>query len=182
MRRRVVISFLFIGTLAVLAPMFAQEGHPLTGTWHGDWGPTPTHRNQVTIVMNWNGKNVTGIINPGPDVIPMKVVTLDSTKWTVHIEADAKDSPATCCYIGSFATKSSLDAGLLHRDKDIDVRPMHDFFGIIDTICLIPANRPEVLDEWRQVGGRQVGMKTHMALETGRVQASAWLVIPCGFL
>jgi len=71
---------------------FAQEGHPLVGTWSGDWGPTPTHRNQVTIVMNWDGKNVMGIINPGPDVIPMKVVTLDSTKWIVHIEADAKDN------------------------------------------------------------------------------------------
>ena len=20
--------------------LFVQEGHPLTGTWHGDWGPT----------------------------------------------------------------------------------------------------------------------------------------------
>lgn len=68
-----------------------QEGHPLVGTWSGDWGPTPAHRNQVTIVMNWDGKNVSGIINPGPDVIPMKVATLDPTKWTVHIEADAKD-------------------------------------------------------------------------------------------
>ena len=42
--------------------------------------------------MSWDGKNVSGIINPGPDAIPMKIVTLDSTKWTVHIEADAKDS------------------------------------------------------------------------------------------
>jgi len=78
--------------LALALLLFAQEGHPLVGTWSGTWGPTPAHRNQVTIVMNWDGKNVSGIINPGPDVIPMKVVTLDSTKWTVHIEADAKDS------------------------------------------------------------------------------------------
>ena len=42
--------------------------------------------------MSWDGKNVNGIINPGPDVIPMKVAMLDSIKWTVHIEADAKDS------------------------------------------------------------------------------------------
>jgi hypothetical protein len=77
--------------LCMAAWSFAQEGHPLVGTWSGDWGPTPTHRNQVTVVMNWDGKNVTGIINPGPDVISMKIVTLDSTKWTVHIEADAKD-------------------------------------------------------------------------------------------
>ena len=89
---RVKIRLLLLLLVSMLTGLtFAQEGHPLVGTWSGDWGPTPTHRNQVTIVMNWDGKNVTGIINPGPDVIPMKVVTLDSTKWTVHIEADAKD-------------------------------------------------------------------------------------------
>jgi hypothetical protein len=89
---KVKVRFLLLLSVSMLTGLtFAQEGHPLVGTWSGDWGPTPTHRNQVTIVMNWDGKNVTGIINPGPDVIPMKVVTLDSTKWTVHIEADAKD-------------------------------------------------------------------------------------------
>jgi hypothetical protein len=89
---KVKVRFLLLLSVSMLTGLtFAQEGHPLVGTWSGDWGPTPTHRNQVTIVMNWDGKNVGGIINPGPDVIPMKVVTLDSTKWTVHIEADAKD-------------------------------------------------------------------------------------------
>ena len=83
---------MFAKACLLLLFLAAQEGHPLVGTWSGDWGPTATHRNQVTIVMNWDGKNVTGIINPGPDVIPMKVVTLDSRTWTVHIEADAKDS------------------------------------------------------------------------------------------
>ena len=87
---KIFVSLLTLLSLGVWT--FAQEGHPLVGTWSGDWGPTPTHRNQVTIVMNWDGKNVTGVINPGPDAIPMKVVTLDSTKWMVHIEADAKDS------------------------------------------------------------------------------------------
>jgi hypothetical protein len=64
---------LLLALSALTAFTFAQEGHPLVGTWSGDWGPTPTHRNQVTIVMNWDGKNINGIINPGPDVIPMKV-------------------------------------------------------------------------------------------------------------
>jgi len=82
---------LLVVASALIGSAFPQEGHPLVGTWSGDWGPTPTHRNQVTIVMNWDGKNVSGIINPGPEVIPMKVVTLDSSKWTVHIEAQAKD-------------------------------------------------------------------------------------------
>ena len=77
--------------LLVIAPGFAQQGHPLTGTWSGDWGATATKRNQVTFVMNWDGKNVTGLINPGPDSIPIASVLLDVTNWTVRIEANAKD-------------------------------------------------------------------------------------------
>jgi hypothetical protein len=72
---------------------FAQEGHPLVGSWYGDWGPSPTSRNQVIVVMSLQGKNITGVIfNPGPESFPLKVAKLDSTKWTVHIEAEIKDS------------------------------------------------------------------------------------------
>jgi len=88
MRLKVICLFLLlVGSVA----SFAQEGHPLVGTWYGDWGPTPTHRNQITVVMSWDGKNIAGIINPGPDVVNIKAATLDSTKWTVHFEADGKD-------------------------------------------------------------------------------------------
>ena len=75
-----------------LAIALAQEGHPLTGTWAGDWGPTPTERTRVTVVMNWDGKSVTGMLNPGPDQAPLGAVTLDPSTWTVRIEADTKDA------------------------------------------------------------------------------------------
>ncbi len=42
--------------------------------------------------MKWNSKEVEGMINPGPNSMPFKVVTLDPTNWTVHIEADGKDA------------------------------------------------------------------------------------------
>ena len=42
--------------------------------------------------MNWDGKNVTGLINPGPDAIPITSVFVDVSTWTVRIEADSKDS------------------------------------------------------------------------------------------
>jgi len=92
---RVKSAFL-IGLLVMLSvavSAIAQEGHPLTGTWYGDFGPSPTKRNDLTVILNWDGKNVTGIINPGPDVVLVKVATLDSTinKWAVHFETDAKN-------------------------------------------------------------------------------------------
>jgi hypothetical protein len=88
---RSFLLMVLLASLGLFVPVFAQEGHPLTGTWSGDWGPTTTDRNHLTIVMNWDGKNVTGTINPGPDAVAIGGVYLDLTSWTVRIEADAKD-------------------------------------------------------------------------------------------
>jgi hypothetical protein len=69
-----------------------QEGHPLTGTWSGDWGAAPGKRTHITMVMSWDGKTVTGTINPGPDAIPVPAIALDVTNWTMRFEADGKDA------------------------------------------------------------------------------------------
>src|SRR5262245_31016268 len=45
----------------------------------------------VTIVMSWDGKTIGGTIDPGPDAVPFKTATLDSSTWTVHIEAERPD-------------------------------------------------------------------------------------------
>jgi hypothetical protein len=85
MRRRSILLSLAALTLS------AQQGHPLTGTWSGDWGTSPTQRTPITFVMNWDGKNVTGQMNPGPDSVPLASVYLDVTNWTVRIEANGKE-------------------------------------------------------------------------------------------
>ena len=91
----------------------AQEGHPLSGTWSGDWGPTATQRTHLTLVMNWDGKNVTGVINPGDNAVQMSNVFLDVTNWTVRIEADAKDQSGKAVHI---AAEGKLDdIGSSHR-------------------------------------------------------------------
>src|SRR5262245_32738705 len=85
---RVLIGLLVI--LAAALPILAQEGHPLTGSWHGAWTPAGK-RTPIMIYMKYDGKNVVGTINPGPQAVQLKSVTLDASKWMVHIEADAKD-------------------------------------------------------------------------------------------
>ena len=77
--------------ITICAAAFAQQGHPLTGTWSGDYGLSATQRNPVTIVMNWDGKNVTGQINPGPDSVPISSIYVDVPTWTIRMEADMKD-------------------------------------------------------------------------------------------
>ena len=101
MRRRAFHLACFGACLGVVVSGLAQEGHPLTGTWTGDWGPTATQRDHLTFVMNWDGKNVTGTINPGPDSIPVGSVLLDVTNWTVRIEADTKDQSGRAVHIAA---------------------------------------------------------------------------------
>lgn len=78
-------------TLFSMAGAVAQEGHPLVGTWLGDWGPSADDRNFLTIIMNWDGEKITGLVNPGPDSTELQVARLDSSTWTVTIETDLKD-------------------------------------------------------------------------------------------
>jgi len=101
-----------IGACLALAGL-GQQGHPLTGTWSGDWGPAATQRNSVTLVMNWDGKNVTGLINPGPDSIPIASVVLDVANWIVRIEADTKDASGKPVHIT--AEGKLEDIGSYHR-------------------------------------------------------------------
>ena len=92
MRSPTAASVCVIACAALSIGLAAQEGHPLTGTWSGDWGATADRRTRITLVMTWDGKSIAGTINPGPEAMTLGRVTVDYAKWTVRIEADGKDS------------------------------------------------------------------------------------------
>lgn len=66
---------------------FAQEGYPLDGTWRGEWGAAGHKQTMVTVVLNWDGTKINGIIDPGPDSMKITKAALDPSNWSVHIEA-----------------------------------------------------------------------------------------------
>ncbi len=84
-----LLSCIAVGLPALGQTLNEGQGHPLKGVWLGDWGPDKTHRNPVTIV-NWDGKAITGSINPGPDAVRFTKADLDPSNWTVHLEGDSK--------------------------------------------------------------------------------------------
>lgn len=91
MRSKVLVIG-FVITCFMVPAALAQQGHPLAGIWLGDWGPTPTERNQVLLELNWTTTTLSGTINPGfPDAATIRVGTLNSGNWTVHLEADGED-------------------------------------------------------------------------------------------
>ena len=88
-------SVRFVAALVVLlvaSTAFAQFGHPLKGSWSGDWGTGPNNRNRVLINLNWDGKAITGVINPGPSAVPLRTATVDPATWAVHLEGEGKDA------------------------------------------------------------------------------------------
>src|SRR6267142_2618764 len=80
--------------LAMAAPVSAQFGHPLKGTWSGDWSPSAGKQSHILVELNWDGKALTGTVNPGPKGVAITKATLDSS-WNVHLEADGKDAAGT---------------------------------------------------------------------------------------
>jgi hypothetical protein len=74
-----------------VSPVVAQEGHPVKGSWLGTWDGNEVHGDDVLIILDWDGKNITGIINPGTDNIEITKASLDPAQWIVTIEAAGKD-------------------------------------------------------------------------------------------
>jgi hypothetical protein len=102
----------FFAGLSLVVSVLAQQGHPLTGTWSGDWGQTSAQRTQVTMVMNWDGKDIKCTMDPGPDAVPCNVV-LDVINWNVRIEADPKDKSGKATHVT--ADGKIDDLGSYHR-------------------------------------------------------------------
>jgi len=71
-------SILFAAAACFAVTAVAQEGHPLAGTWYGDYGAASQKRD-LTIIMKWDGRNVTGTINPGPNASPITSAVMDIT-------------------------------------------------------------------------------------------------------
>lgn len=96
-------ALIFVVTLSLVclsgAAAVAQEGHPLKGSWIGTWASNQAHGEDVLFVLTWDGKAITGMINPGTDNISIKNATLNPDTWTVHFEADAKDKQGAITYV-----------------------------------------------------------------------------------
>ena len=72
---------------------------PLSGFWSGDWGPTPTHRNYLTVDLRWNGTKVTGAINPGPHAIRFTKTSFDVQTGALHLELDVPSTDHQIHYL-----------------------------------------------------------------------------------
>jgi hypothetical protein len=78
--------------LALLAPAFAQVGHPLKGSWLGFWGPGQKEQRRLILLMNWKDRQVTAVLNPGPKQVVASRADIDYGTWMLDVEANMPDA------------------------------------------------------------------------------------------
>jgi hypothetical protein len=96
MRRVCRAAVLLWASFVVSAVTTAQEGHPLVGSWHGDWALGDASRRDLTLVVDYtaDGADVAGIANPGYDhasLQNLRVTIPKPTDWNVRFEVELKD-------------------------------------------------------------------------------------------
>jgi hypothetical protein len=104
----------------MVASAFAQD--PLSGTWTGDWGPSRTDRNDVTLALKWDGKALTGNVTGGTDVtspLAIEKGTFDPKTGAVHMEVDTKDRRGQTV---RFVIDGKLDKGTMAGTWNHDYR------------------------------------------------------------
>jgi len=93
--RRLAQFLVALAFLCVLSSAaYAQFGHPLKGQWSGEW-TSRSQANRILLTLDWDGKAITGLINPGPTAATVKAVTFDYTDpaaWGVKLTAEGKDA------------------------------------------------------------------------------------------
>src|SRR5688572_13145689 len=97
---------------------------PLSGTWSGDWGPSESHRNPVTLELKWDGTNLGGTVNPGPNSVPLTKAAFTPDTGTVTMEASA---PGRGAEKVDFIIEGKLTDGVMtgtwvHDDKKGDFK------------------------------------------------------------
>jgi hypothetical protein len=115
-----ILSFLSVVTCLVIVVSALAQGDPLSGTWTGDWGPSPNDRNDVTLQLKWDGKALTGNITGGLNVtgqIPLQKTSFDPKTGAVHMEADASSRGRTIHYVVEGKVEKGTMTGSWNHDN-----------------------------------------------------------------
>ena len=109
---RGLMRVLAVATMLVVpATMSAQFGHPLKGQWSGGYGKS--QENRLLMNFEWDGKELSGVINPGPNAITIKKTEIDytdPTAWKVKLQGEGKDATGKAVAVTVDGTLENIGA------------------------------------------------------------------------
>ena len=124
MRRALLSLLLLISGAAV-----AQEGFPLDGTWRGEVANKDGSHRTIVLVMQYDGKQVNGTMNPGPDSIDFTGGKLNAEGWKFALAFKGAKGVATQ-FNGTISNLGKYDRVLAGKWTEgatsFDVRFVHE--------------------------------------------------------
>ena len=92
-RFRKALSALLLGALMFAGCSSSRpDADPLSGKWTGHWGPSAERQTAVTVKFEWDGKALTGAVNPGTNEIPFSKAAFQPASGEVALELDGPNS------------------------------------------------------------------------------------------
>ena len=119
----------FTGVLLLAGSALAQEGFPLDGTWRGETTAKDGSHRTIVLVMQWDGKQISGTMNPGRDGADFTggKLNADGWKFTVGFK-DAKG--ANVRFEGSISNLGKYNRVLAGKwtegAESFDIRFVHE--------------------------------------------------------
>ena len=86
--RSTVMSLGLVLCLSIAGLLFAAD--TISGTWTGEWGPNTFERSQVVAQLKYDGKAVTGTIDPGSSPVTISKGTFNEKTGALHLEAEGR--------------------------------------------------------------------------------------------
>ena len=84
----------------------------MKGQWSGQWGPADSQK-RLLLDLHWDGKQITGVVNPGAETATIKSVTFDysdPSAWKVKMTAEGKDKSGKPVAISVDGTLENIGA------------------------------------------------------------------------
>jgi hypothetical protein len=88
---RGVLTILMLTCAAVAA---GQEGFPLDGTWRGETTAADGSHRTIVLIMQWDGKQISGTVNPGPNGSDFTGGKLNPDGWKFTLDTKTSQGAA----------------------------------------------------------------------------------------
>jgi hypothetical protein len=84
-----IITSICVGLCLAGAILAQDKGtDPVSGVWFGYYGTSPRDQAQVRVILNWDGKVLTGSVDTGDDPFDLKNATFNPDSGLIHMEVE----------------------------------------------------------------------------------------------
>jgi hypothetical protein len=115
MKHTNILIVCFVAALTLLsgcgssATTATGAADPITGTWVGEWGPSPSRQTEVTLELKWDGTTMTGTVDPDRRPFELSKASFDPKTNAVKMELDGPNPSGDTVHYVIEGTVSGTD-------------------------------------------------------------------------